>query len=330
MTSNKRKTLDELQERIHQGLDVSDDDLQVLFAGEEPAPAAPQTVDPATTAPAAAIVQAPDPNAAPAAPSTGEPDLLAVMPDKFKSKDAKESISKLVQSYAELEARLAKQGDELAKARQALQEPEARPARAPVREVPPQPSVQPVPEEDEMSFLDKPRSESRKEAAQVFWQGIQAYDLWKTRTDYINRFRSEHSDFDNYRNEIAEILSQRPDLNQDFGSLPAVYQMAKDLFNKRVQSAIPTTPQVNVEELEAKLRAKLDAEYQEREKAMIGKILEGVRKRTAAGGISTSGNPPVNPADRAGNPPKTTPQTPEEKDFQDMLNAGPRRLDVGV
>jgi hypothetical protein len=300
----------------------------VLFTGEGEPPAG--TADPATTAPQAAAPTAPDPNAAPPAePSTGEPDLLAVLPDKFKSKDVKESISKMVQSYSELETRLAKQGDELAKARQAAQEPAARPARVPVREVPPQPSVPPVSEDDEMTFLDKPRSESRKEAAQIVWQAIQAYDTWRTRTDFINKFRGEHPDFDNYRNEMAEILAQRTDLNQDFGSLPVVYQMAKDLFNKRVQSAITPTPQVNVEELEAKLRAKLDAEYQEREKNMVSKILEGVRKRQAAGGISSTGSPPVNPADRAGNP-KQTPQTPEEKEFQDMLNAGPRRLDVGV
>lgn len=340
MPDKPRMTVQELTDAIHQGLDVSDDDLAVLF---DEAPVTAGQPSPGTqgqTAPAAPTPQAPTvPVAPPApAPTTGQPnELMNILPEKFRGEsDPNKAVSKLAQSYGEVESELSRNRQELSQLKDYVQKMlnQGQPAHQPTQPVAqPQGGLPELPElpkqdgeEDDISFLEKPRAESRKEALRILMSEgpkimahmLTRYDTIKTRQVLVDEFKKTHQDFDLYREELMQVFRENPWLDQDISQLPRAYDMAKDKFAAKQRGSSPTStttaqPQTQVVDVAA-LKAEIKAE-----------LLEGIRKRRAAGGV-TGGSAPVTPQSRTDANPRQQPQTEEDKIWDDMMNSGPANM----
>lgn len=341
----KRMTVQELADAIHQGLDVSDDDMSVLF-DDAPEPQAQPSPGPQgqTVQPTAPNTQAPTETGTPPAPAptTGQPnELLNILPEKFRGDDPKSGVTKLAQSYGEAEAELARNRQELSQLKDYVQrmlhgqQPQQQPTQPQAN--PQQPGLPELPElpkqdgeEDDITFLEKPRAESRKEALRVLMtEGpkviahmLNRYDTIKTRQMIVDEFKRTHPDFDLYREELMVVFRENPWLDQDITMLPRAYEMAKEKFAAKQRGSVsptvttpnpqPTAPQsaVDIEKLKAEIKAEL---------------LEGIRKRKSAQGV-TGGSAPVVPQQRVVENPRQQPATEEDKIWDAMVNSGPASM----
>jgi len=341
MTDKKRMTVQELADAIHQGLDVPDEDLAVLFDDPSATQTQPSPGTQGQTTTVAPTPQAPTDVSAPPAPTptTGQPnEFLNILPEKFRGEtDPKNAVSKLAQSYGEVESELSRNRQELSQLKdyvqrmlagqQPTQQPTqsaAQPTQSGLPEMPELPKQDG--EEDDISFLEKPRAEARKEALRVLMNEgpkimahmLNRYDTIKTRQVIVDEFKKTHPDFDMYRDEMMVVFRENPWLDQDITQLPRAYEMAKDKFAAKQRGVSPTTPAAQTHSQPAvdvnALRASIKAE-----------LLEEVRKRRAAGGV-TGGSAPVTPQQRSNENPRQQPATEEDRIWEDMMNSGPAAM----
>lgn len=345
--AEKGKTIEELKDKVHSGLDLlSDEDLSLLF----------QEAENVTQASPSATVTEPQPSNAPApaepAPPAGETakgqaNLMNLMPDKFKDTDEAASLNKMLKAMQEQEAELTRKSQELSQLQNVVHElsrpvEPMRVQQQPQRQIQePQAQQVELPEVDDLSFLDSPvnntkaiaevvaRQIAEETARRVATEHIRDYDTFSMRRSTFERFRAAHPDFDNLRVEFSEACRLHPEWDNDINGLPKLYELAKTLASAlrpgQTQRATQQPQQsVDVEKLKAEIRAEVEASSFEKAKQAIK---EEIMKRKAASGIvSTTGS--TTPAERIAPNQKTVPLTREEQVFKEMVDSGPKGLDV--
>lgn len=347
MAEKTGKTIEELKEKVHSGLDVlSDEDLATLFADAEnlvqstPAATTQPTSDP-SPAPASVNVAPP----ATEAPK-GQANLMNLVPDKFKGEDEAASLTKMLKALQEQEAALTQRSQEVSQLQNVVQEL----SRKPREEYRPQPVAQPqqtaqpktqeptMPDVDDLGFLDAPVANTQaiataiatkvaeEVARRISVEQLRDYDTFALRRTTFERFRAEHSDFDSIKTEFAEACRLHPEWDNDINGLPKLYDLAKTLAKaKGVAPAVTPaqpTPAVDVAKLKAEIKAEVEAEATEK---AYNRIKEEILRRKAAAGIMSTA-PGTSPAERVAPVTRTVPLTPSEKAIQDMIDSGPQGL----
>jgi len=348
MANEKDRSIEQLKEKVHSGLELlSDEDLTMLFQDAEQVAQATPTEQQATNN----TSNAPKP-AEPTPPVEetvkGQANLMNLMPEKFKDKDDAASLQKMLKAMQEQESELTRKSQELSQLQNVVHEL-SRPSEAP-RHMPQQPQkVQPesqtqeviMPEVDDLSFLDSPVTNSRAIAEAVARQvaeevsrristeHIRDYDTFSMRRSTFERFRSEHPDFDNLKAEFSEACRLHPEWDNDINGLPRLYTLAKTLATARGSGQSSTTgvqnqQNIDVEKLKAEIRAEVEASSFEKAKQAIK---EEITRRKAASGILST-NSSTTPQDRSAPSTRKLPLTKEEQIMQDMIESGPKTIDI--
>jgi len=328
--NNKGKTLQQLADKAHSGLGglASDADLALLFEDE----LAKQEVEqPVKTEEQPKETQPAPPSAEPAQTGEvekGQADLLNLIPDKFKSENATESIAKMAKALSELEAEYTRKSQDLSQLQALVQElSRAKAAPQSVQQEPTNFQSEEQLDIDDSAFFEKPieatskvaRLEARREAAKLIQQALAAYEQYSSRKMEIEKFRAAHPDFDNFRGEMLEVLREHPEWEQDITALPRIYEAAKQRAALKLQAV---SPQITPDTLE-----KLKSEWmQEAIKKVHESILEEARKRRAASGML--GGTSTTVAQRVVEQPKEQPKSYEEQLFEDILASGPKKLEL--
>jgi len=341
-----KKSLEELARDVlnsQEGL-KSMEDLEALFAPDTPA-----TVVDATQQPVVEPTPAQNPSAPTATPATPagtvteQPISLDAIPEKFRDRDVNSSLTKWGKSYSELEAELKKQKDEMANLNNIVKTLSEK-ARTSEVTVPPAPvasqaPVQQLPEDDveDSMFFDKPKEATSKVAARIAAAAIVQYHTAMERQRFVNEFKAQHADFDNYREDMLAILKMRPDLDQNPGNLPIVFEMAKQRYAKRLDDmksamGISTTPAPASTPATTQTPAPVtitEDQIAALEQRMLEKaksaLLEEARKRRAAQG--TLGGSTTTPAEKVTPTATVKPKTAEDQIFDEMMAAGSRAAD---
>jgi hypothetical protein len=290
---------------------INADIQQPNQAAAEPAPA------PTPSAPAVTPAQA--------EPAQGQPDVLNLIPEKFRAGDVPTSLSNIAKSYADLETELKKQKDETANLNKLVQSfiekgPEASPAPIPT------PRDADV---DDQTFFERPTEAVKKIAAQMAAAQIIAYHAATERQKYVEAFKTSHPDFESYREDIMAILKTRPDLDKDERNLPMVYELGKKRYVERMSmmrrelglESTPTPTPVSTVDVDAIKKAA----YQE----ALANITDQINKRKAASGIQGASSA-VTPDTRVQPRVKEQALSPDEQIMQDMLNSGPKKLSLNL
>lgn len=351
MGNEKGSNLEQLREKVHAGLELlSNEESAVLFEDAEEITPQPQPTEPQLTQPQPSIAPTPVETTPPVVEATkGQANLLNLVPEKFRAEDEAASLNKMVKAMQEQEAELTRKSQELSQLQNVVQEL-AKSPRAEYRPIAPtQPTVQPVKvetpveEPDDLGFLDQPVASTKtivtkiinelvpEIVKQISVEQIKDYDTFATRRSTFEKFRADHSDFDQYKSEFAEACSLHPEWDRAIDGLSKLYDFAKVLAKARGGAAVtPTpavtqpTPTIDIEKLKADIRAEVEASAVE--KATQNLLAEIKRRRAVAGIVSSS--PASTPAERSIIQPRTEPLTPEEKEFQDMVDSGPKVLRV--
>ena len=349
MANEKDRSIEQLKEKVHSGLELlSDEDLAMLFQDAEQVAQADPTEQQRNTEPS----NAPAP-VEPAPPvgetAKGQANLMNLMPEKFKDKDEAASLQKMLKAMQEQESELTRKSQELSQLQNVVQElsrpteiPRYQPAPQPQRQAPEaQPQGVTVPEVDDLSFLDSPVTNSRaiaeavarqvaeEVARRISTEHIRDYDTFSMRRSTFERFRSEHLDFDNLKAEFSEACRLHPEWDNDINGLPRLYELAKTLATAR-RSGQPSTiggqnmQNIDVEKLKAEIRAEVEASSFDKAKQAIK---EEITKRKAASGILST-NSSTTPQDRSAPSTRKIPLTREEQIMQDMIESGPKTIDI--
>ena len=340
--AEKGKTIDELKEKVHSGLDLlSDEELSLLFEDAERVtqgtPTEPQTTQ---TQPSVAPVTA---EVVPPTTETpkGQADLMNLMPEKFRDKDEAASLTKMTRALQDTEAELTRRSQELSQLQNVVQELSRKPReeyRPPQTQQAVQPTKVPEPEVeiDDMSFLDSPVNSTAaiarkvaKEVAEevsrrVSVEQIRDYDTFSARRTTFEKFKADHSDFDNFKSEFAEACRLHPEWDNDISGLPKLYDFAKTLAKARGTTSTSTNVSaIDIEALTAKIRGEVEASSYEKAKQSI---TEEIKRRKAAAGIMSSSS--TTAQEKSAAQARTVPLTPEEAEFDAMMRSGPKILDV--
>ena len=333
---SNQKTLDDLAKQVidsQAGL-MSVEDLKVFFE-DVPIAQAPINQTPAEPVIAPAPQASTETPAPVAEPVVSQPNIFEFMPEKFKDVDAKTSVNKIVKSYGDLEVELKKEREERANLDKMLQNLST-PAPL-VDDTPMQPQMGNIDQEEveDSLFFEKPKEATKKVASQVAAAMLIAYHTALTeaqkRVQYVEGFKTNHPDFNDFREDMAMILKARPDLDKRVEALPMVYEMAKARYKSRLDKMrkelgvqpesipisspiIPAQSTLTNEELIEKAKTAILAELQ---------------KRKAASGI-TGGVSPVTPTDRTQQTITQKPKTQEEIIFDEMMGSGPKKLDISI
>jgi hypothetical protein len=173
-------------------------------------------------------------------------------------------------------------------------------------------------------------------AARIAAAAIVQYHTAMERQRFIEGFKAQHPDFDNYREDMLAILRMRPDLDQNPGNLPIVFEMAKQRYAKRLddmKSAMgiatpaptptpaPAATPAPVTMTEEQMAA-MEARMLEKAKAAL---LEEAKKRRAAQG--TLGGSTTTPTARVAPTATVKPKTPADEIFDEMLASGNKAAD---
>jgi hypothetical protein len=343
MSNDKGKTIEQLKEKVHSGLDVlSDEELALLFkdaeqivqSTPETTPTPEPSVAPATVETTPPVVEA----------AKGQADLMNLVPEKFKEKDEAASLSKMIKALQEQETMLTQKSQEVSQLQNVVQElsrkprEEYHPTQTPTQPAAPAKTPEPEVEIDDLGFLDSPVANTKAIATQVAKQvaeeiarrisveQLKDYDTFTLRRTTFEKFRADHSDFDTIKVEFSEACRIHPEWDNDINGLPKLYDLAKQLAKaKGVAPAVTPatlTPAVDIERLKADLRVEVEAEMK---KTARQELLDEINRRKAAAGI-VSTSPLMTPADRVATSTRTVPLTPEEKTIQDMIDSGPQGL----
>lgn len=313
-TEPQKKTLDQIvNDTLSSNFGISDEDLQSLFDDSVVEPTtnptsaiATPTVEPATPTPPATepTVTAASTEVIPPVVSPPEP-----LPDKSKDlenslKTANDQIAQLLMAVKELERKSQATGPK-----------------------PVKPQVDPTADIDDQAIIAAPKESIVKLMKAMLKDALPAafteYDTIRSTRDLVDKFRSEHSDFDELRSIMRQIVSENPASNDNPAALPRVYEEAKrrkiaalELMKKELNLPASTgsepalsTPRLSEEEILAKLEKRL---------------VENIRKRrNASVPLASTQSAPVSPIDRMAPRDATKPITEEEKMFEEMLTSGP-------
>jgi hypothetical protein len=329
-----KKSLEDLAKDVlssQEGL-KSLEDLESLFAPDTTAVTATQQLTAAPVSAQNASAPPVIPAQPPAAPGPEQPISLESIPEKFRDKDLNSSLSKWEKSYAELERELKKQKDDVANLNNLVKTlSDKAKIPEPIATTPPIPApVQQLPEDDveDSMFFDKPKEASTKVAARVAAAAIIQYHTAMERQKFVDNFKAQHPDFENYREDMFAILKTRPDLDQNPANLPMVFEMAKQRYAKRLEDmktamGIPSpspapastpAPAITEEQMEI-----IEQRMMEKAKAAL---LEEAKKRRAAQG--TLGGSTTTPAEKATPTQTVKPKTEDEVIFDEILASGPK------
>ncbi len=323
MVEKHRKSFDEIRAAVHDGHELaSDEDLVDFFneGQEQPTVAASgdqiqaPAAEPAPTQPEPALPAGTD--------DEGQATTLASLPEKFRvGDDVDASLKKMADSYNELQAELARSRQDVSQLQSFVQELSNKPGQAPKVQQP-EVSQQDVEIDDTTVFqqpVDSIRRIALAEIRKAIAPAFQEYDAYSRRREAVERFKTDHPDFDNFRSEMLEVLKKNPQWESDPTALPRVYETAKQIAAQKVQSISPQIPQADI--------AKQKEEWmKEAEERAVKNIMEAVRKRKSAAGMLPGSNA-TSVQQRVEQEPKTQQKTPEEQIFDDMLTSGPKRMD---
>ncbi len=313
-----KKTLDQIvNDTLSSNFGISDEDLQLLF--EEPAaepataptPAtATPTVEPVTPTPPAAEPTAPAVSTAVTEPVVSPPEPLPVgEPTPDKSKDLENSLKAANDQIGHLSTIV----QELLRKSQAT-------GTEPVKT-----QTDPLADIDDQAIIAAPKESIVKLVNTMLRNTLPAafteYDTIRNTREFMDKFKSGHSDFDELRPLMRQIVSENPATNDNAAALPRVYEEAKSRKLAALEAmkrelnipatapvTAPSAPRLSEEEILAKLEKR---------------IVENIRKRRSASvPLTTDQTTPVSPTDRMAPREPTKPMTEEEKMFDEMLNAG--------
>lgn len=343
-----KSKIEQLKDKVHSGLDLlSEEELNVLFKdAENLVQTTPQPAQATTPSVAPASV-----NTAPPAVETpkGQADLINLVPEKFRDKDEAASLAKMIKAMQEQEALLTQKSQEVSQLSNVVQELSRRPREeynVPQQAQQRQPAApakeEPEVEIDDLGFLDSPVANAKiiaeavakkiaeEVARRVSVEQIRDYDTFTLRRTTFERFRADHPDFDTIRNEFSEACRLHPEWDNDINGLPKLYDLAKTLAKARnvAPAVTPAQPAlaVDVEKLKAEIKAEVEAEAVNKAYSRLKE--EILRRKAAAGIVSTSST--STPQERVTHVEKTVPLTPADKTFQDMLDSGPKTLDKSL
>lgn len=304
----------------------SADELKAFFDGVT-GNTAPEQAPAAEPAPAPALVPTAPPEPAPVAeptpappePAKGEHNVMDLIPEQFRDKDVPTSLGKITKSYADLQAELTKQRDELANMNRLVKSVmEKEPQYVPQQPV----ATGPADDIEDSAFFENPKEAVSKMAARIAATQILAYHTAVQKQAYVDNFKAQNSDFENYREDIVAILRARPDLDKDERNLPLVFELAKQ---RKVQRLVEMKTQLGIQVPPSAPALDLETIKKEAYESAMKAITEGIAKRQAASGIQ-GGSTPVQPNTRV--QPRVTekPLTAEDSLMQELLNSGPKKL----
>ena len=325
MVEKTTKTLEQItQDVLNSHFGITDEDLTALFAdtttdkGVSPntSPVTPSTET--ATEPAKPVAVAPVET-----PKPAETPAPAVPPTQLPEPGRAGSVS------PETEKNLKSQAEQIAKLQLALQELQKRPQVQHVatpQTTQPVQQTSPLDEIDDQAIIEKPKESIVKLMNAMLRVALPAafveYDTAVSKRAAMENFRREHSDFDELRPIMRQIVLENPAQNDNPDALPRIYEEAKqrrltylESLKKElgVQPAAPQSstsapqPQLSEEELLTKLEQR---------------IAEKIRKRRAGAGTASPTSQPVLPTERMAVPSSGPEPTEADKMMEAMLKAG--------
>ncbi len=314
MAERPRKTLDQLtQDVLESGISsISDADLETLFTEVDGNP-------PATNNPPASTGNQ--------APATGSPGTPATgTPAPATSGDVSPPQGNIGASDAETKAALAQQAEEIRQLKgliETLKQPAIEPQ---VQRT--DPNADPDDDIDDSMIIDKPKEMIKKMAERIAARtvilGLTHYDTQSRRERAIEQFKTTHSDFENLRGTMAQVVKEFPQLNKDPNALPRIYDLAKQRATKQGEELRTSLGLNEVDSLRREIQ-ELKAQSGLTIEQAKAKLLDEIKRRRSAQG-TLSGSPAVSQDSRTTTAQRTVPQTEEDKIFDDMLNSGPAKL----
>jgi hypothetical protein len=222
--------------------------------------------------------------------------LMEFLPEKFRGEDLTESLKKWQGSYGELESRQDRLESENADNQRMIREM-ARPRR-PVTPEKPKTSGQEatLTEDDEailnaaladMDILEDPITPFKKvfalalqKARNESMNSVANYDAMVSRREQFNRFKAEHSDFEDLKPEMLEIVTVDPSLDNP-AMVEVVYKRAQDLKSMReAKQAAKATESVlgseGIKDLISQVREETLREAQEAAKKREAELLSRI------------------------------------------------------
>ena len=311
------KSLDDLIKQVSDtGQGLSPQDLDALLKEVSADPEIPTAQQPAEgqTAPT------------PTPPPQVEPNIQEFLPEELRDADAKSSAQKVTKTIADLKETLRKREEELA-ALQSLSQlpPPVAASRAP------QPSATGAADEEfeDAAYWEKPketigktvRQEATKIATAVAATMLDQYHQLQYRQRQIDEFARVTPDFELYREEMATIARQRPDVEKLPNALQILYSAAK---TNQARKADALRKQLGLDQKPVDTPAPVQQNEDQIVEKVKAQLLAAIEKRRAAAGLA-GGTTPSNPSDRAADKVTVTPQSYDDEVMESMMGSGPQK-----
>jgi hypothetical protein len=311
------KSLDDLIKQVSDtGQGLSPQDLDALLKEVSVDPDIPT----AQQAPAGQTEQPPTP------PPKVEPNIQEFLPEELRDADAKSSAHKVTKTIADLKETLRKREEELA----ALQSLSQLPPPVAASRMP-QPTTTGVVEEDldDAAYWEKPkesigktvRQEATKIATAVAATMLDQYHQLQYRQRQIDEFARVTPDFELYREEMAAIARQRPDVEKLPNALSILYSAAK---TNQARKADALRKQLGLDQKPAETPAPVQQNEDQIVEKVKAQLLAAIEKRRAAAGLA-GGTTPSNPSERAADKVTAEPKTYDDEVMEGMLGSGPQK-----
>jgi len=313
------KSLDDLIKQVAdtgQGLSPQDLDALLSEVSADPEiPTTPKAADGQT-------VSTPPPPTAEVIPPKVEPNILDLLPEEVRDADPKASAQKVTKTIADLKEALRKREEELAALQSLSQLPPPRPATSTEKSKATGAEDDDV---DDAAYWEKPKETIRKEATKIATAVaatmLDQYHQLQYRQRQIEEFARNTPDFELYREEMAQIARQRPDVEKLPNALSLLYSAAK---TNQARKAEALRKQLGLDQKPAEQPKPAQKTEEQLAESIKAKILAEIEKRRAAAGLA-GGTPPSNPSDRILDKPKAEPKSYEEEVMDAMLGSGPQR-----
>lgn len=324
MAEKPRKTIEQLtQDVLESGVGLmTDKDLETLFSEETPANPGQAQTQTQSLPPTQVGNQAQ--TGTPGTPATGTPGAVdsngIVQTPQGDQGSLDQETKSLREQVAQQNARI----EQLTNLMESLKQPEQQ-YQQPVQQ---QTQEDPDSDIDDAIIIEKPKENIKKlaqrEAARIVIAALTNYDSSARRERAIEAFKATRPDFDGLRPEMSKIVKEFPQLNRDPDALPKIYELAKTRAAKKNQELRTGLGLDQMDALKKEIQ-ELKAQSGMTVEQAKAKLLEEIKKRRSASGTLPASSA-ISQDDRATMSSKTTPLTPEEKQFDDILNSGPARL----
>jgi len=316
------KSLDDLIKQVADtGQGLSPSDLDALLKEVSADPEIPTAQQPA----AGQTVPTPTPTVDVTPPKV-EPNIQEFLPEELRDADAKSSAQKVTKTIADLKETLRKREEELA-ALQSLSQlpPPVAASRAP------QPSATGAADEEfeDAAYWEKPketigktvRQEATKIATAVAATMLDQYHQLQYRQRQIDEFARVTPDFELYREEMATIARQRPDVEKLPNALQILYSAAK---TNQARKADALRKQLGLDQKPVDTPAPVQQNEDQIVEKVKAQLLAAIEKRRAAAGLA-GGTTPSNPSDRAADKVTVTPKSYDDEVMESMMGSGPQK-----